>query len=197
MNNYAIVSRGFQIVTTYLAPYVCKQLKDHCGDNWWNNGVLKILKNRTMTELPKEGDYQTLVNSLDAANLLKLINQHWNTIFYHQLGQIARSWVNELIAFRNQWAHKGSEDFTDSDTQRLLDTAQRLFEKAGVEEGSKEIIKLIAEVEENKQALLKAEKKRKQEELFDELEKKSFGSPTVMLGLAAYKGISGMWKNRK
>src|SRR5262245_53193644 len=62
----------------------------------------------------------------DPQVLLKAIDVHWNNVFGQFLGRTERSLVNELREVRNRWAH--NDQFTYRDTDRALDSAQRLLE---------------------------------------------------------------------
>ncbi len=61
----------------------------------------------------------------DAAALLRLMSFAWNDVFRATLGQSERSLVNELLDWRNKWAHQ--QRFSSDDTERTLDSAARLL----------------------------------------------------------------------
>ncbi len=61
----------------------------------------------------------------DAALLLKLMWESWNEVFRETLGPAERGLVGELRGFRNRWAHQ--EAFSGDDTDRALDSIQRLL----------------------------------------------------------------------
>jgi hypothetical protein len=129
MDNYQRVTRGFQILTELLAPYVAQQLQQVMKENWWKYGVLDILFDDQKRDLPASGDYAALVDKLDAARCLLLIDLNWNNVFKLRLSREHRNWVKELSTTRNKWAHKGSGDFDDADAWRALDTMARLMEQ--------------------------------------------------------------------
>jgi len=70
-----------------------------------------------------------LVDKLDAARGLLLIDRNWNNVFKLKLSREHRNWVKELSTIRNKWAHKGTGDFEDADAWRALDTMARLMEQ--------------------------------------------------------------------
>lgn len=142
MDNYQLVTKGFQILTEILAPYVCQQLEGYFRQDWWRQGVLDVLTDFQKRDLPDLGDWGTLVDSLDIARCLILMDVHWNNIFKVELSKEHRHWVKELITTRNKWAHKGSSEVTDEDAWRALDTMARLVEKIDTE--STEAIRELA-----------------------------------------------------
>lgn len=129
MENYQRVTRGFQVLTEFLAPYVAQQLQSQFKQSWWKNGVLDILYEDQKRDLPASGEWVTLVDKLDAARCLLLIDLNWNTTFKLKMSREHRNWVKELITTRNKWAHKGSGDFEDADAWRAIDTMGRLMEQ--------------------------------------------------------------------
>lgn len=129
MDNYQRVTQGFQLLTEFLAPYVAQQLQQQFKENWWKFGVLDILYDDQKRDLPAGGDWAALVDRLDAARSLLLIDLNWNNVFKLKLSREHRNWVKELITTRNKWAHKGSGDFSEADAWRALDTMGRLMEQ--------------------------------------------------------------------
>lgn len=144
-DNYQLITRGFQIMTEILAPYVCQQLEANLGRNWWQQGVLGTLLEHQRRDLPDWGDWGTLVDSLDVARCLILMDVHWNKIFKVELSREHRHWIKELITTRNKWAHKGSSEVTNEDAWRALDTMARLMEKIDTE-STEEIRALVRKV---------------------------------------------------
>lgn len=125
--NHILVVRGFDIFTRAAAPMVRNALSAHCGPDWWANCVLKVLHEHQKRGLPSTGNDEELARSLDAARLLILIDQHWNSIFKEALGFDARNWIKEAIGGRNKTAHRGAIDFAGDDSWRMLDTLRLLL----------------------------------------------------------------------
>lgn len=141
-DKYQLITKGFQILTEILAPYVCQQLETYLGTDWWRRGVLEVLSENQRRDLPDYGDWGVLVDSLDSLRSLILIDLHWNDIFRVELSREHRNWVKELITTRNKWAHKGGGEVPDEDAWRALDTMARLLEKIDAE--STEAIRALA-----------------------------------------------------
>jgi predicted AAA+ superfamily ATPase len=130
MEKQKCVMQGFTILRDMLASYIERELSlEYGSDNWWRDGVIKILRDEQKRNLPQNGDTTTLANSLDIANCLLLFDLHWKTIFQKKLSIDHRTWAKELVGFRNRMAHMGGVDFSDSDTWRALDTMSRLAEQ--------------------------------------------------------------------
>jgi len=66
-SNHEKVRQGERILLFALSDYVCKELKQTYGADWWEDGVLDILYDDQKRDLPLAGDWGTLVDSLDMA----------------------------------------------------------------------------------------------------------------------------------
>ena len=126
MINHENITNGFSILTGVLAPYIARELKNEYGEQWWNEGVLDKLYADQSRDLPYAGTWAELVDSLDIARCLLLIDIHWQQVFRKKLSIDYRSWIKELQGVRNKWAHIGGVDFSDDDTWRALDTMSRI-----------------------------------------------------------------------
>ncbi|MEW6661556.1 MAG: Swt1 family HEPN domain-containing protein [Bacillota bacterium] len=144
-DNFELVTRGFALLTEILAPYVARELRARYGEMWWRDGVFETLTEVQRRDLPSGGDWVQLVDALDAARCLLLIDIHWNDIFRTKLSREHRNWVKELITTRNKWAHKGSGDFSAEDAWRALDTMARMAEGIDSEttEALRELVRQI------------------------------------------------------
>ena len=140
-SNHEKVRQGERILLFALSDYVCKELEQTYGEDWWEDGVLGILRDGQKRDLPRSGDWRTLVDSLDMALALLLFDLHWSDIFSRKLPVSNRTWVKELKGVRNDLAHLGGKDFTDDDTWRALDTMARLC--ASIDADSAEEIREI------------------------------------------------------
>ena len=90
-----------------------------------------------LRDLPDHGDYSTLVDSLDIANCLRLIDRKWREVFSSKLSTDYRTWSKELMGVRNKMAHIGQQDIDQSYAERALDTMALLcaaFDADGAEE---------------------------------------------------------------
>ena len=97
-------------------------------------------------DLPDDnGDYATLMDSLDIANCLRLFDRKWNDLFKRKLSIDYRTWAKELMGVRNKLAHIGGADFSEDDTWRALDTMARLCE-AFDDEAAEEIRKMLRQL---------------------------------------------------
>lgn len=140
--NYTLVQNGFRILHPLLAAYIAQEMSREYKDGWWQE-VLMTLSDQAR-DLPDEGDYAQLVDSLDVANCLRLFDRKWNDLFRRKLSIDYRTWAKELMGVRNKLAHIGGNDFSEDDTWRALDTMSRLCEQIDPE-GSEEIRTLLRE----------------------------------------------------
>ena len=119
MENCELVQKGFRTLLVSLSGYIGKELNTVYGDKWWDE-VLNTLYNNY--DLPRNGSYGELIDSLDIANCLHIIERKWNDVFTYKLPKSARSWVNELVAYRNAVAHLGQQDLEQMTAERALNT---------------------------------------------------------------------------
>ena len=123
-SNILKVQQGFRILLPYFAGYIAKEMMLEYKDGWWQE-VRTVLSDQ-LRDLPIDGDYATLVDSLDIANCIRLLDRKWNDIFKKKLSIDYRTWAKELMGIRNKMAHIGGEDYRADDTWRALDTMARL-----------------------------------------------------------------------
>ena len=135
--NHQRVTEGFEVLTSILAPWVAQELQTCFGDEWWDHGVLGILHQHNKRNLPLSGDDDDLIQALDAARCLVLMDVQWSDVFRRKLGREHRTWIKELAETRNKWAHKGLLDISDEDAWRALDTMTRLVEPMDEEAAEK------------------------------------------------------------
>lgn len=129
MENYLREAKGFDILLKSLVPYEVRELIREYGQDWWQLGVLDDLRDDQKRDLPAQGDFNTLTNSLDVMAALRILDFQWTKVFRKKLPKDCRTWAIELKGTRNKWAHRGAQDIKDNDTWRALDTMSRLCEQ--------------------------------------------------------------------
>ena len=131
--NHRRVTEGLHVLTGVLAPYVARELRAKLADEWWPRGVFDVLFEHQRRDLPAAGEDDALIARLDPARCLLLMDLHWNDLFRRKLSREHRTWIKELIATQNKWAHAGLVDMADEDAWRALDTMTRLVEQMDAE----------------------------------------------------------------
>lgn len=121
--NYEAVQKGFRLLHPVLAGYIGKELNKEFRRDWWEE-VLRALSDQR--DLPERGDYGELIDSLDMANCLRLIDREWGDVFRSKLPLNVRTWAKELMGVRNTIAHIGQQDLSQPDAERALDTMARV-----------------------------------------------------------------------
>ncbi len=145
MENYVREARGFDVLLRSLVPYEVRELIMEYGPNdWWQKGVLDDLHDDQRRALPATGTFEELCDSLDVMAALRILDFQWTRVFRRKLPKDCRTWAIELKGTRNKWAHRGSQDISDNDTWRALDTMSRLCEQIDPE-GTEEINALLRE----------------------------------------------------
>lgn len=144
MSTSDYLSRGFDLLLDPLADYVCTRLKDVYGmADWWRDGVYRCLSDMQKRNYPSSGTFVELVNSLDAAAVLKVMNLNWAEAFKSQLSRSARTWVNELADLRNDYSHRGRAGIDRDHGARGLETMALLLEAIDHREEAEDIRKLM------------------------------------------------------
>ncbi len=111
------IDEALEILREGLIPFAEQELSATYGDDWItnaNSGLTHELK-------VQDGKIQW-----DTYALLKVMWDHWNSVFKNTLGRVDRNYLSELQQVRNDHAHE--EKFSYDDTDRALDTARRLLE---------------------------------------------------------------------
>lgn len=117
--NFELVQRGFRILVGSMSGFIGQEIHRVYRNNWWNE-VLNVLYDQR--DLPYGGDYADLVDSLDIANCIRLIDRKWNDVFRNVLPLNCRTWAKELMGVRNIVAHIGQQDLEQPMAERALDT---------------------------------------------------------------------------
>lgn len=123
--NVELIQKGFRILLPQLSGYIGMEMSRVYGDAWWQE-VLDALSDQR--DLPESGEYGELLDSLDVANCLRLIDRRWRDVFSQKMSKSYRNWASELMGVRNDIAHAGSNDVEQGYTERALDTMALLCE---------------------------------------------------------------------
>ena len=141
--NYEYVQKGFRMLHPILAGFVGTEMNNAYKSKWWDEVLYKL--DDHANELPQHGDYEELIDSLDVANCIRVIQREWKDIFRYELDLDGRNLLNELMGIRNTIAHIGQQDLPQPDAERYLDTMARLCEKLD-HEGAQQIRELYNEI---------------------------------------------------
>ena len=128
--NYELVQKGFRILLPQLAGYIGQEMSRVYHEDWWQE-VLEALSDQY--DLPSSGSYGELLDSLDIANCLRLIDRRWRDVFSQKMSKSHRNWASELMGVRNDASHIGMNDFEQGYTERALDTMALLCESIDAE----------------------------------------------------------------
>lgn len=127
-DNNVIITKAFNAMHPMLAAFVAQSLEGAYRQSDWWSVVLEIFS-RSNYNLPASGKYDELVDSLDIAACLKIIDIKWADVFRQKFGSKKyRSYVNELLDIRNGIAHQNGNPMKDDDMERALDTMARVCE---------------------------------------------------------------------
>ena len=135
--NYELVQKGFRILHPIMAGYIGQELNRVYHQDWWNE-VLYTLGDKAR-DLPDQGEYGDLIDSMDIATCLRLIDWKWSDVFRTKLSIDYRTWSKELMGVRNDTAHIGQQDLEARYAERALDTMALLSEAFGDTEVTEEI----------------------------------------------------------
>ena len=96
--NYELIQKGFRLLLPHLAGYIGQEMSRVYRDDWWQE-VLTALSDQY--DLPSKGEYGELLDSLDIANCLRLIDRRWRDVFSQKMSKSHRNWASELMGVRN------------------------------------------------------------------------------------------------
>jgi hypothetical protein len=142
-DNFDYVQRGFRILVSAMSGFIGQTLNRTYGKSWWEQ-VRQTLYDQC-SDLPQFGSYSELVDSLDVANCIRLLDRRWRDDFRTVLPRSCRAWANELMGVRNEVAHLGQKDLEQPQAERALDTMARLCAEID-SESAKDIRELYREV---------------------------------------------------
>ena len=72
------VQKGQRTLVRSLSEFIGQTFCKEYRDRWWNEVLFAL---NDPYDLPYSGEYGDLVDSLDMANCLRLINRKWNDVF--------------------------------------------------------------------------------------------------------------------
>ena len=142
--NIEYVQRGFRILLTAASTFLWQRLRRIYKDQWWNE-VLRTLDDQR--DLLYYGEDTELVDSLDIANCLRLIDRKCGNDLRDCLNLSCRAYAKELMGVRNITAHRGLQDLDQHETERALDTMALLCAQMD-EDSANEIRELYEKVRE-------------------------------------------------
>ena len=140
--NYESVQRGFRVLVSSMSGYIGQTFTQIYGSRWWDE-ILDALNDQY--DLPYDGEYGKLIDSLDIANCIRLIDRRWSSIFRDTLSMNCRTWARELMGVRNVVAHAGQQDLEQPMAERALDTMALLCSEID-QDGAEEIRKYYQDV---------------------------------------------------
>lgn len=140
--NFELVQRGFRLLVVSMSGYIGREMNKVYQSDWWNE-VLYTLNDQR--DLPETGTFGELVDSLDIANCIRVIDRKWNDLFRDLLPLDCRTWAKELMGVRNIVAHIGQQDLEQPMAERALDTMALLCKEMDPD-NEREIRKLYREV---------------------------------------------------
>ncbi|MDR1857194.1 MAG: DUF499 domain-containing protein [Desulfovibrio sp.] len=127
--NHTKIGEAFDILLQAVVPYIGIELEAAYGQAWWTKGVLAALTDGEKRNLKTSGGREELEASLDVQRCLRVLDEQWHDVFRRKLSGEHRAWIKELLVLRNKVAHRGTEDISEEDTLRGLDTMSRFCEQ--------------------------------------------------------------------
>ncbi len=122
------VGKALDSLTRGIFPFFEREMLDAHGPGW---------EEMARAGFRGQSSSATQNSGWDAHAILTVMWDQWNNVFRYKLGISERSLVGELREFRNRWAHQAA--FSEDDSYRVLDSAQRLLLAVGAVEQAEEI----------------------------------------------------------
>ena len=141
-SNYTIVYDALRFFRNSMLPFVIDKLHKHFGKGWWEQGVKAALNNDVCKRLEKDferryGKQISVIKRpgtetyemLDINRFLPIITKHWRCCFEKTFKQrdTVEVWLREINDARNIVSHPETDDISDNDAWRALDTTARLI----------------------------------------------------------------------
>lgn len=117
--NYELVQKGFRILLRPLSGFIGQKMRTKYGKKWWDQVKFSL---SDQYDLPENGEYGELVDSLDIANCIRLISREWRDVFSSLLSPTFQALTKELMGVRNIVSHIGQQDLEQPTAERALDT---------------------------------------------------------------------------
>ena len=115
--------------TAELAAFLATHLPT-LGEGWWTTHVVDRLSFQQQRTVEERG--LTRLGQLDFAALLRILDQNWYELsLVLNLPRDGRTWVRELQAVRNRWAHLSASPVPPEDLYRDADTLARVLDMLG------------------------------------------------------------------
>jgi ribonuclease-3 len=121
VTNHQRVGKVLEFLRQGLSEYVSEKMLQKHGNEWGKKFESFVPKHQKEKSCPNSSD----AICGDVSCLLKVIRQDWNHSFKDNLSKFDQIVVNELIEFRNCWAHQS--EFSLEDSCRAIDSALRLL----------------------------------------------------------------------
>jgi hypothetical protein len=133
-----------------LGPVVLRVFYERFGPNGSLGEIQKILQSRGNGYVPPDESFTSaddLLREIDVYGLLWLMEHAWqNRLWVNELDKddqrLARSYVNELLIHRHNWAH---QKLNGDAPNRMADTAARLLNVVGATADGDTIRELMAQ----------------------------------------------------
>lgn len=124
--NYLRIVEGLDILDNVLAPFIVRVLRERYGQDWWTHGVLGTIRPDQRKRFPHGGDTDHLIQWMDPALCLNVIEHHWKDLFSREFRPETLGWVRELHNTRNTVAHKGPGDIGEAFARHTLDLVRKV-----------------------------------------------------------------------
>src|SRR5215207_6858894 len=109
ITNYERVGKALDLLREGLQPFIQRELQAHFGKYWITEATAGWPPNALVWPADQEEP------RLDVTALIRLLLDHWNSVFRNTLGGAERSLVHELRDYRNKWAHQQAFSGDDAD----------------------------------------------------------------------------------
>jgi hypothetical protein len=129
MNNTEICDLGLNYFISKFDPFVINHIKNYYGVNWWEKGVLEVLRPEKAENLPEFKTELELISTIPFDVCMDLFLRHWKSIFSYAAGitQNHLVWIKEIRLFRNKLAHRGIYEIEKDEISRAFDTMQHFL----------------------------------------------------------------------
>ena len=125
--NTELLQSGLNILLVPMSNYVVTEMRKIYGKGWVKEAEYALSNQK---DIPTNGSEQSMIEFLDVANCIRLIDRKWTDVFFYSFKKDKqyRLYASELMGIRNIVAHAGIKDIDTIFTERSLDTMARMCE---------------------------------------------------------------------
>ncbi len=150
------LGEGIDIYRSAMRMYIAQTMQHWESGDWFTGLVVPALSPWRQEKIAEDLS-ENMIDSVDISDFPDVIRNNKNVFPSYLAGKKrerskAVTWMYEISDWRNDWAHPTTDDFSDRDTDRALDTCARVLHLFDLE-AEKNVRKLYRDLQDMKREL--------------------------------------------